>query len=220
MIASWDRPDGVSLRLILIRHGEPEASARGRCYGKLDIGLSANGRAQMARLGKALASVSVDAFYASPRRRALESVEGLSGTSIVEPRLAEIDFGELEGLTYDEAAERYPRIYEEWMRAPTKVHFPGGESFTQMRQRVLEAVSEIREARKEQTVAIVSHGGVNRIVLAQALGVESRMLFRMEQSYAGVSVIDEIDEIGETDEIDETDEIGGGCVVRVLNAVC
>ena len=66
MIASWDRPDGVSLRLILIRHGEPEASARGRCYGKLDIGLSANGRAQMARLGKALASVSVDAFYASP----------------------------------------------------------------------------------------------------------------------------------------------------------
>ena len=93
MIASWDRPDGVSLRLILIRHGEPEASARGRCYGKLDIGLSANGRAQMARLGKALASVSVDAFYASPRHRALESVEGLSGTPIVEPRLAEIDLG-------------------------------------------------------------------------------------------------------------------------------
>ena len=100
------------------------------------------------------------------------------------------------------------------MRAPIKVHFPGGESFTQMRQRVLEAVSEIREARKEQTVAIVSHGGVNRIVLAQALGVESRMIFRMEQSYASVSVIDEI---GETD---GTDEIEGGCVVRVLNAVC
>lgn len=82
---------------------------------------------------------------------------------------------------------------------------PRGESFIQMRQRVLQAVSEIREARKEQTVAIVSHGGVNRIVLAQALGVESRMIFRMEQSYAGVSVIDELD---------------GDCVVRVLNAQC
>ncbi len=54
-------------------------------------------------------------------------------------------------------------------------------------------------------MAIVSHGGVNRIVLAQALGVESRMIFRMEQSYAGVSVIDELD---------------GDCVVRVLNAQC
>ena len=97
------------------------------------------------------------------------------------------------------------------MRAPTEVHFPGGESFTEMRQRVLRAVSEIREARKEQTVAIVSHGGVNRIVLAQALGLAPPMIFRMEQSYAGVSVIDEIDEI---------DEIDGGCVVRVLNAVC
>lgn len=214
MIASWDRPDGVRLRLLLIRHGEPEASARGLCYGKLDMGLSAKGHAQMARLAEALASVTIDAFYASPRRRALESVENLRGKPIVEPRLAEIDFGELEGLTYDEVAERYPRIYEEWMRAPTKVHFPGGESFKQMRRRVLQAVSEIREARKEQTVAIVSHGGVNRIVLAHALGVEASMIFRMEQSYAGVSVIDEI---GETDGTDGTD---GGCVVRVLNAVC
>lgn len=214
MIASWDRPDGVGLRLLLIRHGEPEASARGLCYGKLDMGLSAKGHAQMARLAEALASVTIDAFYASPRRRALESVENLRGKPIVEPRLAEIDFGELEGLTYDEVAERYPRIYEEWMRVPTKVHFPGGESFKQMRRRVLQAVSEIREARKEQTVAIVSHGGVNRIVLAHALGVEASMIFRMEQSYAGVSVIDEI---GETDGTDGTD---GGCVVRVLNAVC
>ena len=219
MIASWDRPEGVWLRLLLIRHGEPEASARGRCYGKLAIGLSANGRAQMARLGEALASASIDAFYASPRRRALESVETVierviervKVKPIVEPRLEEIDFGELEGLTYDEAAERYPRIYEEWMRAPTEVHFPGGESFTEMRQRVLQAVSEIRESRKEQTVAIVSHGGVNRIVLAQALGLAPPMIFRMEQSYAGVSVIDEIDEI---------DELDGDCVVRVLNAVC
>ncbi len=214
MIASWDRPDGVRLRLLLIRHGEPEASARGLCYGKLDMGLSAKGHAQMARLAEALASVTIDAFYASPRRRALESVENLRGKPVVEPRLAEIDFGELEGLTYDEVAERYPRIYEEWMRAPTEVHFPGGESFKQMRRRVLQAVSEIREARKEQTVAIVSHGGVNRILLAQALGVEASMIFRMEQSYAGVSVIDEI---GETDGTDGTD---GGCVVRVLNAVC
>ncbi|TDI43612.1 MAG: histidine phosphatase family protein [Acidobacteria bacterium] len=210
MIASWNRPDGVSLRLLLIRHGEPEASARGRCYGKLDVGLSANGHAQMARLGEALESASIDAFYASPRRRALESVERLGGKPIVEPRLAEINFGELEGLTYDEAAERYPRIYEEWMRAPTEVHFPGGESFTDMRQRVLEVVSEIREARKEQTVAIVSHGGVNRIVLAKALGIESRAIFRMEQSYAGMSVIDEYDEY----------ELGGDCIVRVLNAQC
>ncbi len=83
----------------------------------------------MARLGEALASASIDTFYASPRCRALDSVEGLierlRGKPIVEPRLAEIDFGELEGMTYDEAAERFPRAYEEWMRAPTEVHFPG-----------------------------------------------------------------------------------------------
>ena len=73
MTIAWERPPGVGLRLILIRHGEPEASAKGRCYGKLDVRLSETGRAQMTRVADALASTAVDAVYASPRRRARES---------------------------------------------------------------------------------------------------------------------------------------------------
>lgn len=201
----WELPPGVGLRLILVRHGEPVASAKGKCYGKLDVGLSERGRAQMEKVSAALESVAIDAVYTSPRRRARESAELLSSEIVIDPRLSEIDFGELEGLSYDEAAERFPHLYKRWMEDPTAVKFPGGESFSEMRARVLEALSLVREVHEEQTVAIVSHGGVNRIVLAEALGVASRNIFHMEQSHAGVSIVDDLD---------------GYSVVKLVNGAC
>lgn len=205
MTIDWERPPGVRLRWVLIRHGEPEASAKGRCYGKLDVGLSDSGRAQMARVSEAFSRTTLDVVYTSPRRRAREGAEILSGKFVVESRLSEIDFGELEGLTYEEAAEQFPDLYQRWMREPTEVQFPGGESFAEMKARVLEAISTIRDAHSEQTIAIVSHGGVNRIVLAEALGIEARRIFHLDQSHAGVNIVDDFDDYA---------------VVRLMNGTC
>jgi len=159
----------------------------------------------MRLLAERLEAAGIDAFYTSPRLRARESAEILSDEIVVDRRLSEIDFGELEGLTYEEAAEHYPHLYERWMRNPTAVKFPGGESFNELRRRVLESASVIREVHGNRTVAIVSHGGVNRILLADALGIEPRDVFHMDQSHAGVSVIDDLDEYS---------------VVRLMNASC
>lgn len=207
MTIDWERPPGVGLRWVLIRHGEPEASAKGRCYGKLDVGLSDSGRTQMARVAEAFkaSTTTLDAVYTSPRRRAREGAEILSSESVVDRRLSEIDFGELEGLTYEEAAEQFPHLYQRWMREPTEVKFPGGESFAEMKVRVLEAIAVIRDAHSEQTIAIVSHGGVNRIVLAEALGIEARRIFHLDQSHAGVNIVDDFDDYS---------------VVRLMNGTC
>ena len=209
MTIDLGRPPGVGLRWVLIRHGEPEASVKGRCYGKLDVGLSDSGRAQMARVVEAFkaSTTTLDAVYTSPRRRAREGAEMLSGDGeiSVDRRLSEINFGELEGLTYDEAAEQFPHVYQRWMREPTEVKFPGGESFAEMKQRVLDAISVIRDAHSQQTIAIVSHGGVNRIVLAEALGIEARRIFHLDQSHAGVNIVDDFDDYS---------------VVRLMNGTC
>jgi broad specificity phosphatase PhoE len=66
--------------------------------------------------------------------------------------LCEIDFGDFEGLTCDEIAERYPVLYRQWMESPTEVQFPNGESFVLMR-RVLPAFEAIREGHEGRTVA-------------------------------------------------------------------
>jgi alpha-ribazole phosphatase len=108
---------------------------------------------------------------------------------VVIPDLREIEFGDFEGLTYDEIAERYPDLYRQWMEMPTEIRFPNGECFSEMRSRVLEALDAIERERRGQTVAIVSHGGVNRILIAWALQISDKYLFRVAQDYAAVNLL-------------------------------
>jgi len=180
-------------RLILVRHGEPDERVRGRCYGQLDPGLSSRGREQMRGTWPLLDNQPVAAIYSSPSRRAVESTNLRAADTpgvVVDDRLREIDFGEFEGLTFREISSRYPKTYEEWMTRPASVAFPGGESFAAMFARVRSAFDHIRVLHSGTTVAIVSHGGVNRVALAAALDLDARHIFRLDQAYACVNVID------------------------------
>lgn len=76
------------------------------------------------------------------------------------------------------------------MTRPTDVVFPGGESFATMSARVREALEQIRRKHPGETVVTVSHGGVKRVALAQALDLDPRRIFRLAQVYACVNVID------------------------------
>ena len=125
---TWELPPGVTTRLVLVRHGEPDESVHGRCYGRLDVGLSRRGREQMERVRCLLRDAPVSLIYTSPRRRALESAHVLAARRWpvrVDDRLREIDLVEFEGLTYSQVAARFPQLYNEWMRSPTEVSFPG-----------------------------------------------------------------------------------------------
>lgn len=187
-------PAGVTGRIILVRHGAPIAAAQGRVYGKLDVGLSEKGRAQIAETVRWLKKFDLSAIYTSPRIRATESARlaaqefGLNFA--VENRFAEIDFGDFEGATYDDVKERFPEIYNLWMTRPTEIEFPDGESFSAMRRRVLAAIDEIKTRHTNQTAVVFSHGGVNRIALAEALNLPSENLFRLDQNYGCANVID------------------------------
>ncbi len=134
-----------------------------------------------------------DTIYASTRVRTLESARILAASHPCgyqeEPGLREIDFGDFEGLTYDEIAARYPEVYRQWMESPTTVQFPNGESFAAMRARVLRTFEAINQSHAGRTVAIVTHGGVIRIILAWALGVPDANLFRMAQDYAAMNLL-------------------------------
>lgn len=180
-------------RLLLIRHGEPEDDARGRCYGRLDIGLSPTGAASAERLAESLRDVALEKVYVSPRRRAVQTAAALGGTPIVDDRLRELDFGELEGRTYDEIEREQPRFFREWMETPTLVRFPGGESYAELRERVSFAVDDVVAAHAGRIVALVSHGGVIRAALAVALGLPDDRAFALDVGYGRISVVDWFD---------------------------
>jgi len=187
-------PEGVTNRIVLVRHGEPAETVRGRCYGRLDVGLSENGKRQIEQSCEFLKRFDFAAVYASPRIRARESAEIIAANSGLfyetKAAFAEIDFGDFEGLTYEEVEKRFPESYAKWMATPTQVEFPNGESFAQMQQRVLQAANNLRHEHAGETVAVVAHGGVNRIILAHFLRIGDADIFRLEQNYAGISVID------------------------------
>jgi alpha-ribazole phosphatase len=185
------------VRLLLIRHAQPEVEAQGRCYGSLDVGLSARGERLARHLARVLDGISLAAVYTSPRVRAtltaapLAALNGLAPT-IVEA-LGELDFGDFEGRRYEDISREHPELFAAWMSAPTTVQFPGGESFADLRARVLAATATIRHDHPDEVVAIISHGGVIRTVLADALNIPTEAIFRLEQSYGGISIIDWLD---------------------------
>ena len=193
-------------RLVLVRHAEPEEDARGRCYGSLDVGLSPAGRAHAERLAAELAALAPDAVYASPRRRAVDTARPIAAAlglaPVVDDRLRELDFGALEGRTYDEIARSEPELYRAWMETPTAVRFPGGESYDDLRVRAVAACDAIRS--RHACALVVAHGGTIRAALAAWLELPAAAIFRLDQSYGGVTIVDRLDETP---------------IVRVLNRV-
>jgi alpha-ribazole phosphatase len=182
-------------RLVLVRHCEPHDDARGLCYGTLDVGLSTAGHEHAARLAEHLAELDYDAVYASPRTRAVDTAAAIATqrglTPLVDVGLRELDFGELEGRSYDEIASSDPDLYRAWMESPTRVQFPGGESFAMLKERALAAFDRIRTA--HASAVVVTHGGVVRAGLATWLGMPDEAVFRLAQGYGGVTIVEWLD---------------------------
>ncbi len=198
-MSSWNEnlavlPDGVTQRIVLIRHGKPIEQVQGICYGKLDVGLSEIGREQAKTAAEVVKKFDLSAIYASPRSRASETASIIATRCAtfysVHENFCEIDFGDFEGLSYAEIEQKFPAEFKMWMDTPTESKFPNGESFSQMQARVLQGFNDLRAKYLGEQIAIISHGGVNRIILAHCLNVANKDIFRLEQNYASVNVID------------------------------
>ena len=195
MLVLPDR-DGAT-RLVLVRHAATEESARGRCYGRTDIQLSAEGREHAKALAAALQGLALAAVYASPLSRALDTARPIAVAfglvPVTHSGLQELHFGELEGSLYEQIEAEHPDLFRQWLDGPGGVHFPGGESLAEVGERVRGAVGEIRERHEGEAVAVVAHGGVLRVVLADVLGLTDGALFRIDQAFGGVSIVDWLD---------------------------
>jgi broad specificity phosphatase PhoE len=118
-------------------------------------------------------------------------VQGLP--PIVDERLCEIDFGDFEGRTYEEIERDHPDLFRRWMETPTEIEFPNGESYAGFKTRALLALASILEHHRRDTVAVVSHGGIARAILADCLSIPNAGIFRIDQSYGAISIVDWID---------------------------
>ncbi len=177
----------------LVRHGIPDG-VEGRCYGHYDAALSTEGERQSNHIAAQLRQEPLTRIYSSPLRRALDTARIVArGTHLqVEAvdDLCEMHFGDLEGLLYEEIQARYPAVFESWMTKPTETQFPNGENFQQMRQRVLATIEILITRHAGESIAVVTHSGVVRLLLAEALSIPGSEMFRLGQAYGAVNRID------------------------------
>jgi alpha-ribazole phosphatase len=178
-------------RIHLIRHGEVER----QCYnGQFDVALTPRGVEQYHGLKPRLQPGRITACYTSDLSRTVQGGEILGGhlgvESVALAGLRELNCGAWEGLTLSEVQSQRP---QEWAaRLADLEHFraPGGESLGDLAARVLPAIREIVERHRGEEVLVVAHGGVNRVILLDAVGAPLSSMFSFEQQYCALNIID------------------------------
>lgn len=181
-------------RLLLIRHGETIWNSEMRYQGHSDIPLSEVGRDQAKRLSARLAGEQIDHFYASDLSRAFETAEIVAaphgkGVQKME-QLRETKFGAWEGLKFSEIQEQYPEIWAKWRDDPRSTILPEGESLDSVDERVMGGIKQILELHKNETVAVVGHGGTTRLILSAALDIDIKYIWRIRQDNTALNIID------------------------------
>jgi len=136
----------------------------------------------------------LQSVYTSNLSRAVRSAQVIAepyGLLPVETQdFRERNFGLWEGMTFTEIKEKYPAEFESWANNPLKYSPVGGESTVEVRERVIPPLNRILNSHKGENIAVVAHGGVNRIILCHFLGVPMENIFRIEQDYAAVNIIE------------------------------
>lgn len=180
------------MRLLLARHGETGAHYSGQYIGATDLPLSEVGREQARQLADVLPA-RVSKSLCSPMRRTRETAHlALNGRDCsieVLDALREVDFGRWERLTFAEIAARDQELVNEWQQDPLSFQFPEGESTADFRQRVVGGLTKIISL-PEESVLVVCHGGVIRVMLCSLLGVSFAHYLSFAIEPAALTVID------------------------------
>ncbi len=173
-------------RLLLIRHGE--AGRPGVLHGHVDVPLTDRGREQVHRLARRLADEALDAVYSSDLSQARDTARILAekrGLPVVEdPAFRELAMGVWDGVPVDDLARREPDALRRWWEDPVRTAPPGGESLEDLARRVLPALEAVVRRHPGQTVALVAHGGVNRVILLHRLRAPLEAFHHMAQDPA------------------------------------
>lgn len=157
--------------ILLVRHGETPWNAERRFLGKQDQGLSTRGREQAHLLQTCLAG-RLQGVVTSPLRRARETARGIALDVQEEASFAEMDQGELEGLSVEEALRSFPEFFAAWAVDPEQSAAPGGESLGAVRRRAWEGLLRLHERyRPGDVVMVVSHQMVIASLTCTVLGV-------------------------------------------------
>ncbi len=181
--------------IILVRHGQTEWNRNERFRGRADVPLNETGLAQAQATGRRVAAEwRPAAVYSSPLSRAGRTAAAIAQhfdlPVQVEPGLIDIDYGQWQGLSPDEARARWPELIEAWYQAPQRAQIPGGETLEQVRARGVATVRTLATRHPEGTIVLVGHTVINRAILLGILGLGTDRFWHIRQDTCAINVFE------------------------------
>jgi broad specificity phosphatase PhoE len=189
--------DARTTLIYLLRHGSVVKAETRRFLGHLDVPLSPLGEYQSAFQAQRLRAEPFAAVFSSDLSRARRTAEIIAAphgiTPVVVPALREMNMGRWDGLTGEEIGEREPAAFRAWMSGVGEFAFPEGESLGDLLARAWSAFETIVADQAGRTIAVVAHGGTNRVLLCHALGIPLGRILALGQDYGSLTVLEHRD---------------------------
>jgi broad specificity phosphatase PhoE len=187
-------PALAATHLFLVRHGEVEGRYHRVFGGRIDMGLSPRGLEQARSMADYLRPRSFDAIYASPLQRAQQTLAPIADQRakppVTLPDLREVDFGDWTGLNFPQVREKFGAQAYEWLHHLERGTIPNGETAYTLRARVEPCLRRILADHQGRTVAVVSHGGTIRMMLAILLELPLSKMSCFEVDYASLTWVE------------------------------
>lgn len=182
-------------QIILTRHGHVEWIEPERFRGRADLALTDRGVAEARSTSRRIKSLGpVAAVYTSPLRRCVRTGQIIAEPFSLEAQpmdaLIDIDYGEWQGLTPDEARARWPQEVELWYRRPDMVRIPGGESLQDVLARAAQALRVVVDRHPQEIVVLVGHDSINRVILLHALELPLSRYWHLGQAPCAINQIE------------------------------
>jgi phosphoserine phosphatase len=182
-------------KILLTRHGHVDGIRPPRFRGRAELALTERGLAQADALARRIAANwKPVAVFTSPLHRCvltggrIATACGIRGE--VRNGLGDIDYGAWQMRTHDEVSAESPEAYRQWHSAPQLTRFPKGESLQDVMARATDVLRETLLRYPEQTVVLVGHDSVNRVLLLQLLDMPLAAYWRLVQDPGTLNEID------------------------------
>jgi phosphoserine phosphatase len=182
----------VTTTILLVRHGQVPGIEPATFRGRTDIQLTERGVQQARSTARWLARrFRPTIVYTSPRRRCIDTGAEIAtqcgvNTQVL-PSLDDLDYGAWQSLTHTAVAAEWPTMYHRWERTPQLVRFPNGESLQDLLTRAADAVRLALENHPAQTIVMVGHESLNRVLLLHVLDQPLSAYWKLAQSPCAIN---------------------------------
>ncbi|MDY6857480.1 MAG: histidine phosphatase family protein [Thermodesulfobacteriota bacterium] len=185
-------------RVILVRHGETDWNKEQVFRGRIDLPLNSSGLQQARKTGEVLSRQRIEAIYSSPLSRAIQTANGIaqfhSHINIKEAKgFIDIDFGKWQGMPHKDVQNEFKDLYGIWQRKPQNLKMPSGEGLDDVKLRAMESLNNILRSHVSETVVIISHRVVNKVVLCAILGLSNQYFWRIRQDTCAINIFEDSD---------------------------